>query len=47
MKGCRNLARRTVISNLPVAFKFPYKVQRRNYAMYGIEYVPCIEQGSV
>ena len=32
MKECKNLARRTAISNVTVAFKFPYTVQRRNYA---------------
>jgi hypothetical protein len=47
MEGRANLARRTAISNLPVAFKIPYKVQRTEImSNYGIEYAPYIAQGN-
>ena len=48
MKGCGNVARHTAISDLQVALKIPYKVQRTEILPYhGIENIPNIEQGKV
>jgi len=48
MEGSRNLARRTAISNLPVALNIPYKVQRTGMLPnYGTEYISNIEQDNV
>jgi hypothetical protein len=47
-KGCRNLARRKAISNLPVALKIWCKAQRTEILPHhGIENIPNIEHGKV
>ena len=48
MKGCRDLAGRRAISNLPGALKISYNVKRTEIMPnYGIEYVPNVEQREV
>jgi hypothetical protein len=45
MKRCKNIPRRTAISNLTVVFKIPHKVQQTEIVPnYVIEYVPYIGQ---